>query len=616
MSSIWRTLGIASTRDRAAIRRAYAARLKVVHPEDDPGGFQALRAAYEQALRMADMAARHPEVADSAWDDGDFDGDADGEALTAGPEWRAAPADLQVLGDLQPAGPAPGAPSGPPIDRVGREETQALQASLQALRQAVAAEDRDAARAGLQAVLGCSAMDSVSVRAQVEGEIGSIILQGGLGAAVLIDPASAAFGWTSDRLGAGADLAAAVQARRADLALLVSLRSPHHALHSAFRALTEKPVGRRLWRNRLWPGLPQAVRKLMDLIYGEHGGLARELDEDAVAWWSSFLNRPHLGPLSFWTLVFGPLVIASGMANDGASGPSAAAFGQAYAITLGGTLAAFAVWIIGIGRARVWWQETRGYTASAWERYGWAGLALGNLVAAAFLPSGALWAWAGAPPAFVAFAWAVVTADADDGPVEMMWSLPLGWLLPFLRFQAKTPQWVLLALGLIPLALVWTVTAVEDSSTGLPAMVAPLIGAGGAFVAGHHSLENVWRYRIAPMVRRLLLIPVGLVAAGMPMLLWMAAPGEAYVPLALAGLAALVFAERIVTLGWDARMLRDKLFHWGGLPAFIFAVAAEEEARQGNAVLLGGALWLMAGVAAGTMTAIRREREMARLAPA
>lgn len=50
---IWEILGIPETEDLDAIRRAYAKKLKEVHPEEDPEGFQRLHAAYQTIRRLA-----------------------------------------------------------------------------------------------------------------------------------------------------------------------------------------------------------------------------------------------------------------------------------------------------------------------------------------------------------------------------------------------------------------------------------------------------------------------------------------------------------------------------------------------------------------------------------
>ncbi|QXH52812.1 J domain-containing protein [Pseudomonas fakonensis] len=60
--SCWIRLGIEPTQDLDAIRLAYRGRLPAHHPETDPEGFQALREAYEQALRLA----REPDAAQEA----------------------------------------------------------------------------------------------------------------------------------------------------------------------------------------------------------------------------------------------------------------------------------------------------------------------------------------------------------------------------------------------------------------------------------------------------------------------------------------------------------------------------------------------------------------------
>ncbi len=49
----WELLGISPTKDIRAIKRAYAEKLRLHHPEDDPEGFQNLHEAYRAALEYA-----------------------------------------------------------------------------------------------------------------------------------------------------------------------------------------------------------------------------------------------------------------------------------------------------------------------------------------------------------------------------------------------------------------------------------------------------------------------------------------------------------------------------------------------------------------------------------
>lgn len=54
--NVWSVLGMTASRDERAIKRAYAARLKVTRPEDDPAAFQVLNDAYQAALQLARQA--------------------------------------------------------------------------------------------------------------------------------------------------------------------------------------------------------------------------------------------------------------------------------------------------------------------------------------------------------------------------------------------------------------------------------------------------------------------------------------------------------------------------------------------------------------------------------
>lgn len=76
--NIWQTLEIETTPDTKAIKRAYAKKLKVTRPDEDPKGFQDLHYAYKAALQHAEWMARREA-------EGDYDEyeDDDEEVVTA-----------------------------------------------------------------------------------------------------------------------------------------------------------------------------------------------------------------------------------------------------------------------------------------------------------------------------------------------------------------------------------------------------------------------------------------------------------------------------------------------------------------------------------------------------
>ncbi|KMZ43594.1 MULTISPECIES: tetratricopeptide repeat protein [Bacillales] len=60
--NIWRILDIDPTEDISTIKKAYAKKLKLHHPEDDPEGYQQLREAYDLAIKMAKKGQGKPKA--------------------------------------------------------------------------------------------------------------------------------------------------------------------------------------------------------------------------------------------------------------------------------------------------------------------------------------------------------------------------------------------------------------------------------------------------------------------------------------------------------------------------------------------------------------------------
>ena len=109
----WQVLGLSEpTADKKAIKRAYAQQVKLYHPEDHPEEFQALQAAYQEALKRAtDLAAQESRGAGA-----DFLGDqsaSSGPSATSKAGRQPAHADEQSKAKPSDQGPAQSADQKP-----------------------------------------------------------------------------------------------------------------------------------------------------------------------------------------------------------------------------------------------------------------------------------------------------------------------------------------------------------------------------------------------------------------------------------------------------------------------------------------------------------------------
>lgn len=284
---IWDILGLEPTNDRSAIRRAYAARLKQTNPEDDPEGFQALRAAYEAALSPGSTQALVRTATDPVendaeeddWSDEDWD---DGSSPT--PSDPAVAAAYRALADVL---------SGPTSP-----EPRAVLAAWQTLFYAF-----DAA--------------PVSETLAYEQPMARLINWHEPRSDVLVIPATARFGWDERFVyGDGRWEVEQVLARRDDPAFRLGLDQNDHPLNTAYWLLGLKNPWWLKPYVRLSPGLLRDMQELLAIL-DTRPDLLDELKPATVRWWRERVAHPFPGPLLLSSLLFIGLMLLPSLVAPG-----------------------------------------------------------------------------------------------------------------------------------------------------------------------------------------------------------------------------------------------------------------------------------------------------------
>jgi hypothetical protein len=300
--NIWTILEIPHGSDRDAIRRAYAKKLRVTHPEDDPEGFKQLRAAYEAALRHLEYQSWH-DIED------DEDGEDQGDDVIAAAEplsWNRPQAETQH---------APGEPVlEPELDSM----LAAREAELEALRTAMAElekglrgpwrPDDSALGMRLEAILRSPALAEIRIRTDVEPWLADLLAATIPHSDAVLLQSIQAFGWLDgDRKRGFNPAIAAVLDRLDEWRLIESLNHPSHVHHAAWRSLTRPPGA--WWRWRIAAFKPGMIAGI-EIFLGIRGQVARGLHysyrKESVERWQRFLAKPRL---TFGILALMPLTL-------------------------------------------------------------------------------------------------------------------------------------------------------------------------------------------------------------------------------------------------------------------------------------------------------------------
>lgn len=388
---IWATLGLEPTNDAAEIKRAYARRLKQVHPEDDPEGFQALREAYDQASRMARNGWAVPTPADDLDDEADESDELVAEAWSAPQVWaqprqtEAAEGWSREPGDRwAPAEAAPASIDIPDDIRAELARERDLAASHKALCDQLAAlvanpdGDRHEALSAMLRILRSPGMDSLDAYARTERWLAHLATVGGPVVDELIEPLIEFFRWNDQPV--GVDLRHAYPVlRRRDLGIaLRRLERKSDPNHEAWVALRDTPTPFSRLRARLSPGLEKRVPALLDAIERDLPQIVPRLNAEAAAWWRERRRQPQLSAEYLWVLLIAPLVVGSFGAVSTAFGPpSWLTFAALWTVVFSSVLGGGCAWLYGIARPRRrWLEEGLAARAPLWIQLGWAPAAL------------------------------------------------------------------------------------------------------------------------------------------------------------------------------------------------------------------------------------------------
>jgi hypothetical protein len=271
----WKILDIAPGSDVATIKRAYAAKLKAIDPDQQVEEFIRLRAAFELARQLSDRDARPVLPADAGLDAQCVDSSPQ-DAPTSKPPTTA-----------NRRGVRPAEPIAAPARDPRADIAELLWNSADPAPGAVE-------RAAL-ALLHHSAMDNVDFANETETWLARLAVETIPRADAILPLLEAHFGWRrfDDMVRLDPAIAGALQ-RLKDVEAEERLRSPMHRWHFFYMTL-RKPAPAAIPR-RDFALYRESMGAMLDSLRFHNPGLLRSLDRDHVRLWENAIARQRIDP--------------------------------------------------------------------------------------------------------------------------------------------------------------------------------------------------------------------------------------------------------------------------------------------------------------------------------
>jgi hypothetical protein len=504
-------LGIAPTDDSTAIRRAYAAKLKVTRPEDDRAGFERLRAAYEFAMQWAGRPS--PAAA------------------------RSAPAESPKPNATPTEATAPRVEKREVVDPELENARQAF-LELQALLKSDGGSSPEASHA-LTKILESPALENVSVEQRVEHQVAGLLASYIPASDPLLERAVARFRWATEADLGMTRAVATILSRLRDIHFLDALSSGKSPYSPAFRGLQNRKIRFHSWMmvhfNKT--GVPGEYQ-LLQLMRVHHPSLLSTLEPSAIEWWDKLASRPQV---SFPIILVGAVLTVLGAVIGNTSGePNAALVNVTKVAVVFTILTLWKLFLLDWPRHLM---RTRLPVPPLQLLIGWlpASLAIALL---ATIPAWNFVAWILAGLAICAAQWAwIVGWTGVPGTLQNVFTIPFFRVVVF-NF----------AIGL------WWVSCTSNM-TPAPQLHAPVLFAMAGGALGLPMAGAVWEDRLTARQRWIWLFATSLVAIVAIACLWLLADREAWRPLAAALVVIAVLMHRHIALLFGRRQ-QELRFGW------------------------------------------------------